>query len=127
MKPTKEQLYDAFGELLYAICMIDGQVQEAEARKIEQLLTGHEAAKEIEWSFVYEHERSSSVQEAYAKALDICKYYGPSTEYPFLFDAVRQVAGESQGISPEEKKIIEQFEGELKEHFLKQAEQDFQA
>ena len=30
---SKEELYDAFGELIYAICCIDGEISIEEAKK----------------------------------------------------------------------------------------------
>ncbi len=47
MEVKKTELYDAFGEFLYAIAMADGEVQESEVKKIEELLANHEGAKEI--------------------------------------------------------------------------------
>lgn len=119
MELNKEQLYDAFGELLYAVAMVDGEVQEAEAKRIEELLTGHPAAAEIEWSFAYEFEKKQTVNDAYKKALDICKYYGPCPDYPFLIDALKKVAESVNGLSEEEKQIIDNFQNELREHFIK--------
>ena len=57
------------------------------------------------------------MDEAYAKALETCKNYGQSEEYPFLFDLLEAVATASGGIDPAEKEIIDRFQRELKEHF----------
>ena len=124
LKPNADQLYQAFGELLYAISMVDGEVQEAEAKKIEELLRNHPQAEAIQWSFLYEFKNKISVEEAYQKALFICQHYGPYSDYPFLFDALRQVAAQSEGISPEEKALMERFEGELKAYFLEAAQKE---
>ena len=35
---SKEELYDAFGELIYAICCIDGEISIEDAKKIEEKL-----------------------------------------------------------------------------------------
>lgn len=119
MEENKEPLYDAFGELLYAITMADGEVQEDEARKIEELLKGHPGAAEIEWSFTYEFDKKQTVEEAYKKAIDVCKYYGPSSDYVFLIDLLEKVAAAVNGLSEDEKAIIERFKTELREHFIK--------
>ena len=119
MKPTKTQLYDAFGELFYVIAMADGQVQTEEIQKIEALLQSHEAAQAIGWSFRHELKNQHSVEEAYAKALDVCKFYGQTEEYTFLLDALLQIAQASQGLSTEERQLLGKFEGELKMHFLR--------
>lgn len=118
MKPSRSQLYDAFGELFYVIAMADGEVQDEEIAKIEQLLKGHPAAEGISWSFQHELKKQGSVEDAYNKALDTCKYYGQSEEYTFLFDALLQIAEASEGLSPEERKMLKEFQGTLKLHFL---------
>ena len=110
---SKEELYDAFGELLYSICAIDGEIQIEEAKKIEELLTGHEGAAEMMWSFEYEFEHKKTVAEACNKALAICELYGPCTDYTFLIDALKQVAASSNGIGEKENNLITTFEAEL--------------
>jgi hypothetical protein len=110
---SKEELYDAFGELLYAICAIDGEVQIEEAKKIESLLTGHEGAEEMMWSFEYEFDKHKTVAESCTKALAICELYGPCPDYAFLINALKQVAASSNGIQEKENSLIATFEAEL--------------
>lgn len=112
---TKEELYDAFGELLYAIASIDGEVQYEEAKKIEELLTGHEGAADIMWSFEYEFRNQKTVAESCNKALAVCQLYGPCPDYPFLIHALQEVANISNGIEAQEKNLIATFEKELME------------
>lgn len=119
MEVNKEQLYDALGELIYAVAKADGLVQEEETARLEELLFAHPWAREIRWSFNYEKGKQNSVQEAYEKALETCKNYGQSEEYPFLFEVLNAVAKASGGMEPSEKEIIERFQRELKEHFVK--------
>ena len=109
----KEDLYDAFGELLYAISTIDGEVQEEEALKIEALLTVHEGAEEMMWSFQYEFENKKTVAESCNKALAVCQLYGPCPDYPFLINALKKVAAVSKGMDEDEKNLIDSFEKEL--------------
>jgi len=118
MKPSKEKLYDALGELVYAVAMADGQVQAEEIEKLRELLLSHPSAQEIQWSFDYEHRKDITLEEAYAKALDTCKAYGPTREYAFLFEALEAVADASQGIDAEEWAVIQRFRSELRAHFL---------
>jgi uncharacterized tellurite resistance protein B-like protein len=124
MELTKEQLYDAFGELLYAVAQVDGEVQESEAKKIEQMLKNFAGAEEIEWSFEYEYDKKQTVEEAYKKAIDVCKWYGPSPDYTFLFDLVEQVATASDGLSEDEAALIARFRSELMAHFQKNVSND---
>lgn len=118
MKPSKEKLYDALGELIYAVAKADGLVQPSETDKLHELLMGHSWSREIQWSFDYEHRHDITVGEAYAKALDTCKAYGPTEEYAFLFEVLRAVAEASHGVDTNEREVIQRFKRELKEHFL---------
>lgn len=118
MKPSKEKLYDALGELVYAVAKADGSVQPEEIEKLRELLLAHPRAREIQWSFDYEHRHDITVEEAYAKALDTCKDYGPTEEYAFLFEAVEAVAEASHGVEAREWAVIQRFRSELREHFL---------
>ena len=119
MEANKEQLYDALGELIYAVAKADGLVQESETEKLEELLMAHPWSREIKWSFDYEKDKQHSVEEAYSKALETCKNYGPSEEYPFLIEVLYAIAKASQGVDSKEKDIIERFQFELKEHFIR--------
>jgi tellurite resistance protein len=110
---SKEQLYDAFGELLYAVASIDGEVQYEEAKKIEELLTGHEGAEEMMWSFEYEYRNKNTVKEASERALIVCKAYGSCPDYPFLINALQKTAEASSGIQAEEQSLLDQFAKEL--------------
>ena len=118
MKPSKEKLYDALGELIYTLAMADGSIQESEMEKLHELLIAHPNAQAIQWSFDYEQDSRTSLEEVYQKALETCKAYGPTEEYAFLFDALEAVAKASDGIVAEELAVIERFKRELKEHFL---------
>ena len=118
MRPSKEKLYDALGELIYAVAMADGLIQPEETEKLHDLLLAHPWAANIQWSFDYERQKEVSVEEAYQKALETCKAYGPSDEYAFLFEVILAIAKASHGVETNEKEIIERFKRELKEHFL---------
>ena len=39
MKPSKAILYDAIGELIYAVAIADGRIQESELKKLKELLS----------------------------------------------------------------------------------------
>ena len=118
MKPSREKLFDALGELVYAVAKADGLIQPEETEKLKELLLAHPSAQKIQWSFDYEHRKNITVEEAYAKALDTCKAYGPAEEYAFLFEAIEAVADASQGIDAEEWAVIRRFRAELRKHFL---------
>lgn len=114
----KERLYDAFGELIYALAMCDGAVQSEEIVTLERILNHHPYAKEIKWSFDYESEKKHSVEEAYQKAIIACKENGPDPEYKYLLDVMMEVAEAFDGIVPQEKRFIENFKSDLRQRFI---------
>ncbi len=114
----RERLYDAFGELIYAIAMADGEVQKEEIETLERFLNQHPWAKEIKWSFNYENDRHHTVEEAYNNAIDICKENGPDPEYKYLLDVMVSVADSFGGIVPQEKKILDNFKSDLRARFI---------
>lgn len=118
MKPSKERLYDALGELIYAVAKADGLVQDEEASRLQEILQQHPWASEVQWSFDYENKRATTLEEAYQKAIDTCKAYGPTEEYEYLFDILYEIAKASEGVNLEEAQIIVRFKMELKEHFM---------
>jgi len=113
----RERLYDAFGELIYAIAMADGNVQKEEISALEKLLSKHPWAKEIEWSFNYEQNKKHSVEESYQRAIEVCKENGPDAEYKYLLDVMTEVAEAFNGIIPQEKRIIDSFKMDLHRRF----------
>ncbi|MFK7947499.1 MAG: TerB family tellurite resistance protein [Saprospiraceae bacterium] len=119
----KVELYDAFGELMYAVAKADGLIQNEEIQALNKLVESHPWAKEIVWSFNYEQGKGKSVEEAYEKALYTCQQYGPSPEYPELLSLLTEIAAASEGVSNEEKAIIQNFEKELRAKFEKELQQ----
>ncbi len=110
---TREKLYEAFGELIYAVAKADGIVQGEEIAALEYILRNHSWAKDIVWSFHYENQKDNTVEYVYNKALDIFKEHGPSNEYEHLLSILQAVAEASQGTSATEKGIINLFQQDL--------------
>jgi uncharacterized tellurite resistance protein B-like protein len=116
---TKEKLYEAFGELIYAVAKADGIVQGEEVEALEKILKSHSWAQDIIWSFKYEAEKNHSIDYVYKKAMDIFKEHGPASEYDQLISVLQAVAKASQGVSTDEKGVINKFQYELIEKFKK--------
>lgn len=110
---NKEEVYQAFGELIYAVAMADGEVQKEEVDKLHEILSKHEWANEIKWSFDYESKQKTSLNDAYNKALDTMVEYGPFEDYPFLFKTMEEVAEAFDGVVVEERALIDKFKNEL--------------
>ncbi len=113
----KDQLHEAFGELLYAVAMADGKVQTEERERLELLLKEFEGAREVLWSFNYETGRKRPVSEAYERALDACAEFGPYDRYPQFFSMLEAVAEASAGIDAQERELIDSFQADLLSRF----------
>lgn len=116
---SKEKLYETFGELLYAIALSDGRIQDEEVAELKEMIKFHPLARDIMWSFNYEKSKSTTVEEAYKKAVDIFKHNGPAAEYKDFEEILAKVAAACDGISSEEKRIIDSFRQDLTSTFLK--------
>lgn len=113
----KERLHDSFGELIYAIAMADGIIQDEELEVLNEILADHPWASQISWSFTYEATTGNAVDEVYAKVISFCKHYGPTKEYAEMVDVMKKIAEASNGIDFNEEIIIESFQADLTEHF----------
>lgn len=112
-----DKLYEAFGELVYAVAKADGSVQNEEKKALQDLLKNDNWASDIIWSFNYEEKKAHSVKEAYAKAIDIFKFHGPFSEYERFIKVIEKVAEAFQGITAEEKALINNFRKDLMDTF----------
>lgn len=121
---SKEQLYDAFGELIYAVAKADGLIQVEEKLMLDKILDEHPWASQIHWSFNYERKKGTDPEESYKKALYIFKEHGPHPDYAYLLDVLERVAEASDGIDSDEQKVIDDFQSDLRQRFLKDAEQN---
>ncbi|MBV6440357.1 MAG: TerB family tellurite resistance protein [Haliscomenobacteraceae bacterium CHB4] len=118
----KEQLYDAFGELVYVLAMADGQIQPEEIQQIKQILEGHLQGAQIQWSFDYEAKKHRPVEEVYEEVIDTCRQVGPDPEYLFLIDLLEKVAAVYAGKDRQEDQVIQGFTSDLIERFRKDLE-----
>lgn len=110
---NKEKLFEAFGELIYAVAKIDGTVQPEEVEKLKSLFQYKTGGEEIIWSFNYETQKGNDVKYAYEKALGVMVEYGPYDGYPELIRILNEVAKASNGIEESERFLISRFEDDL--------------
>lgn len=118
----RDRLFDAFGELLYVVAKVDGKIQPAELKKIEEILKGHPWAKEIQWSFNYEMEHDTPIEGLYEKVLIAFERYGPTPDYTKFIEAMEQVAAASAGIDNAEKAVIDSLPRDLTNRFRQDLE-----
>ena len=115
---SKERLYDAFGEIIYAIALADGIVQAEEIDKLQEIVSRHPWASQIKWSFDYEFSREKDITTSYNSALFRLKDHGPDPDYKYLIDFINEIADASSGIDDNEEKMITDFRESLRAHFL---------
>ena len=121
---SKTRLYDAFGELIYAVALADGLIQQEELDKIDEVLKNHQWGKDVKWSFDYEARKGNDPKDAFEKALDLFKENGPNPDYYNLIDIIERIAVSSQGMDTDEKEVIEGFQTSLRNHFLEFLDQN---
>ena len=115
----EEKLYEVLGELLYAVAKADGVIQKEEKEALKNLFKNHTSENEIMWSFEYEENKASSLDEIYSKVINYCHSYGPSPIYVEFIKSMKIIADAINGIQDEEAKIIESFSKDLLERFQK--------
>lgn len=116
---NKDRLYDAFGELAYAIAKADGLIDGKEIEKLTEILENHPWASNIKWSFNYEWLRDEPAEDIYKKAIIRCQEFGPTSEFKEMIDLMETIANASNGISESEKKMINNFSQDLINQFKK--------
>ena len=115
---SKERLYDAYGEIIYAITLADGIIQPEEIKQLKEIVKLHPWASQIKWSFDYESSKEKDVMLAYNSALITLKEHGPDPDYAHLVNFINEIASASNGIDVNEAKMIETFKTSLRNHFI---------
>ncbi len=109
----KEKLFEAFGELIYAVAKTDGDVQQEEVEKIKSLFKYRKGGEEVVWSFNYENKHNNTVKDAYERALEAMIAHGAYDGYSELIHILNEVAKASSGIDEQERLLISRFEDDL--------------
>ncbi len=118
----KDRLYDAFGEIAYAIAKADGLIDQEEINKLTEIIDNHPWASNIKWSFNYEWLRDEDAEVIYKKAITRCYDHGPSPEYKQFIDLMNEIAKASHGVDEKESAMIESFSKDLINQFMKDYE-----
>ncbi len=116
---SQTRLNDAFGELIYAVAIADGMIQEEEVDTLQKFLLDHPSGKEIQWSFNYERKKGNALMDTYNKALETLKENGPHPDYAYLVEVLEAVANASDGFQRKEGQLISNFQKSLRAHFIK--------
>ena len=109
MKALNNKLQKAFGQVIYAIAKIDGEVQQIEIDVFKKEIEKHQWAREISLSFEEERQSNLDPNIVFLKAMKIFRANGPSEHYPFFIDLLEQIAEAHDGVIEEEQLMIERF------------------
>lgn len=112
-------MYHSFGELIYAVAKADGQIQDEEYSKLDELIANHEWERTIKWSFNYERNKSSDPENIFKKVINNCESYGPTPAYREFIDVISKIAEASNGVDEDEERVISSFSNDLIERFKK--------
>lgn len=115
---SQARLYDAFGEIIYAVAIADGLIQKEEVKVIEERLSHFSWGNDAKWSFNWERKKETELKVAYLKALETLKANGPHPDYYELIDVLEDVAKASDGFEKKEGRVISIFNKSLRAHFL---------
>ncbi len=116
---NKEKVFEAFGELLYAVARAEGKVRKDTAEQVEALLEKYTWASDAIWSFKYEKKRKNTFEETYEHAIDTFVSHGPMAEYETFFELLDELSEESHPLlGSRGKKILTNFKRRLNRKFL---------
>jgi len=116
---NKEKVFEAFGELLYAVARAEGKVRKDTSEQLEALLEKYTWASDAIWSFKYEKKRKNTFEETYEHAIDTFVAQGPMAEYETFFELLDELSEEShQLLGSRGKKILINFKRRLNRKFL---------
>ena len=115
----KEDVYNAFGEVMYAVALADGAIQQEEIKRFNEIIEKHKFGDKIKWSFFHKKEENTPLKVALEKALDTLTTFGPFEDLPFLFNALEEIAKAFNGIVEQERNLIDNFRKDLHEQFKK--------
>ena len=121
---SQARLHDAFGEVIYAVAIADGLIQEEELKVIDEKLTQFSWGGDAKWSFNWERKKETQLKDAYLKALETLKENGPTPSYYDLINILEDVAKASNGFERKEGQVISIFNKSLKSHFLEFLDQN---
>ncbi len=117
LKISKSRLYDAFGEIIYAVAIADGDVSEKKLTTLKNALIGHPYAEQILWSFCYEKSKGNKLNDAYKRSIQTLLDNGPHMDYVFLFDTLQQIANTNNRMNKKEGRVICSLEKRLMAHY----------
>lgn len=115
---SQARLHDAFGEIIYAVSIADGLIQEEELNVVNEKLKDLSWGDDAKWSFHWERKKGTDLKTAYLRALETFKENGPTPHYYELIEILEEIAKASDGFERKEGQVISIFNKSLRSHFL---------
>ena len=103
--------------LLYAVAKADGVIQPEEEKALHYFLKNHQYKDAVKWSFEFEVNKNTPLEEAYQKALGFSHSYGPSPVYLEFIEAMNVIANAADGLDNKESEMINSFSKDLTKRF----------
>ena len=116
----KDRLFDAFGELLYAILHADQNIKDKNTYLdiTDQIARKYRITKHIDWNIDYQRRNAHSLENSYMRALMACRDNGPDPDYIDLFDLLKYTTDLNKNLTAENKEFVGGFQNALKEIFI---------
>ena len=114
---SKEKVYDAFAELIYAVVIADGKITASEEEVISKVIEGHSIKLDIQ-KYFDSKSKNISIAQSFMNTFGVCKEHGKDPEYPFLLHIVEDVALVSEGLNKDEDNLLSEFISSFKLKFL---------
>ena len=114
---SKEKIYDAFAELIYAVVIADGKITQKEEEVISKVIKEHSIKLDIQ-KYFDSKVKNISVAQSFMNTFEVCKQHGNDSEYPFLLKILEDISQVSEGLNKDEDNLLSEFVGSFKKRFL---------
>lgn len=110
----KSNLYRSFGDLIYAIAMADGILQDEEKTAIRKIIGEHAMMPYIEQALDRKEKKEISIVSAYYKVMTYIKENKPDPEFHFLLKVLEALSKLSAGVDEDDENLMEDFIADLR-------------
>ncbi|MBU2884853.1 hypothetical protein KO507_03625 [Gilvimarinus agarilyticus] len=109
MNNPDEITLDVFGKILYALAMADGGIQKEEREALQKMVDQDDWAHRIKLSFDAAMNLEMDPKMVFYKNMRIFQTLKTDVHMPYFLDLMNRMANAYEGIVPEERALIENF------------------
>ena len=113
---SKEKVFEAFAELIYAVIMADGEIKEPEKSLVTNIVINHPISVYID-AHLASGVKNTSIVQSFLHTLDVCKEHGNDIEYSFLLNILIEISKVSEGVDNGEGGFFSEFVANFKNRF----------